>query len=136
MDETSLVWGNLMQFIAYISIYIFTNLGRKKAIISIHREKNSLPHFSQDQLHSSTPNSSLCYPYQLHSVPSARKPLEQCAGRRDLCLGCNVFSLLFLPSCCFLLLYHGPSMGPPSGWRGGTCSGRQQGRNVSAVAMS
>lgn len=93
-----------------------------------HRENNSLPYLSQDQLHSFSADSSLCNHHQLHSVPSARKPLEQCAGGRRLWLGCSVFSLLFLA-----VFFHWlPLAAVP--FRVGWGLFYQQGRNVSAVA--
>lgn len=116
-----------------VYIYIFTNLGRKKRSIKIHREKNSVPQLSQDQLHSSTPHSSLATTTS-YTKFSKEATGAVCSGG-GVWLGGSVFSLLFLPSCCFLLLCHGLSMGccPLSGWRG-AWSGRQQGGNVSAVA--
>lgn len=85
---------------------------------------------SQDQLHSFTPGFSPCYYHWLHSVPSAKKPEERCGAGRGLWSGCSGFSLLFLPSCSFALLCHGPSVGcsPFQSFR------RQEGCNASAVA--
>lgn len=61
--------------------------------------------------------------------------MEQRGAGRVLRSGCSGFSLLFLPSCSFPLLCHGLSMGCcPFQGGGGSCSGRQEGCNVSAVS--